>query len=150
MKRHHVLTLIAVATLGLAVTTTAPVQTAAKTTPKTTKVTEYKIGKKSYTLKQMRQKYNLHYRATRYKKLRSTYNVFDGRTNEAMYGTFNMFTGKNRVKTLTSKTKKYYSFSSVYFTPKGKDGYWNYDSHAIDSKTGHVYHFISIGSAGGK
>lgn len=61
-----------------------------------------------------------------------------------------MFTGKNRMKTLTSKTKKYYSFSSVYFTPKGKDGYWSYDSHAIDSKTGHVYHFISIGSAGGK
>ncbi|PTM21229.1 hypothetical protein DA798_11345 [Lactobacillus sp. PFC-70] len=159
MNKHQVLTLIILATMGGSTLAEAPVQALAKSTKHASKVTHpkrYKIGKRTYTLKQMRTKYHLHYRKTVEKKpndIVSIYNNFDGKLNYANSGTFNMLTGKNHSKFWKSKKTKYYTFTSIYFVKKsyhGLKGYWNYESHAIDAKTGHMYHYKSIGSAGGK
>lgn len=153
MQKQHVLTLVMLATLGMATLSPVPIQAAAKTAKKATKVKppkRYKIGKKSYTMKQMRNKYKLHYREVKVGTGYNSYNYYEGKVKYANSGTYNALTGKNHSKYWKSKTTKYYTFTSVYFTKKGKGGYWNYESHSIDAKTGHMYHFISIGAAGGK
>lgn len=101
-------------------------------------------------MKQIRKKYHLRYHTSRHKTIYNSYNHYDGKLNYANSGTFNMLTGKDNAKYWTSKKTKYYTFSSVYFKGKIKNGYWNYESYSIDAKTGHMYHYKSIGSAGGK
>ncbi|WP_125584027.1 hypothetical protein [Levilactobacillus cerevisiae] len=131
----------------LETSTTNSAEAAAKTSKKAKTPKKYKIGHKYYTMKQMRSKYNLHFKQT---KSRGAYNQYDGKQAYAASGTYNAFTGKNKSKQWTSKKTKYYSFSSAYLVKSGKKSYWNYGTHSIDMKTGHMYTYLSIGSAGGK
>lgn len=120
---------------------------------------KYKVGKKYYTMKQLRKKYKLPYSTNIYKKYyRSVYNAFSGQSHTVFSGTYNFLAEeahpkhwKNQSKHWTTNKTSYYTFESVYLVrPKHSSVYWNYETHAIDAKTGHMYHYISIGSAGGK
>jgi len=120
---------------------------------------KYKVGKRSYTVKQLRKKYKLPYSTNVYKKnYRSVYNTFIGRSHTVFSGTYDFLSleanpkhWKDQSKHWTSKKTVYYTFESVYLVrPKHSSVYWNYETHAINAKTGHMYHYISIGSAGGK
>ncbi|WP_143462356.1 hypothetical protein [Levilactobacillus enshiensis] len=120
---------------------------------------KYKIGKKYYTMKQLREKYKLYYSDNVYKKYyRSVYNAFVGRSHTVFSGTYDFLAQeahpkhwKDQSEHWTSKKTSYYTFESVYLTRTKHSGvYWNYETHAIDAKTGHMYHYLRIGSAGGK
>lgn len=104
-------------------------------------------------MKQLRKKYHLPYSSNLYKTYyRNVYNSYDGRSHTVYSDTFNIFTNTNHVKHQTKHSPTYYTFISVYLVrPKhSKRPYWNYESHAIDAKTGKMYRLIRIGSAGGK
>lgn len=124
--------------------------TAQATTHKTAKaksVKKYKVGKKYYTMKQMRKKYKLPFKQT---KSSGAFNTYEGKNNWAFSGTYNALKNIDHSKSWTSHHTKYYTFTSVYLVGSKKKAHWNLEYHAIDMKSGHMYKYLSIGSAGGK
>ena len=107
---------------------------------------KYKIGKKYYTMTQMRKKYNL--KASHSTKYGTFTNQYWGKSKTANSGTYNALTSKGKIVTHESKKARYYVFGSLSYN-KSKD-LWSQGDKSIDSVTGHMYSSRAIGQAGGK